>query len=319
MQESRNNTYRTTVGFLFSVALSFILFYVGFGQIFFVLPLLMVGVYHKRALSFLALAVETVAVVSYAVATSLYPEHMPEIALPLILIELYIPLSLLAAGAVWLLTRERRVEIRLAGSMLPAVVFFILLFVYLEHDKALLDGVRTYYENVFGVLLPGLLGVTGMSEDFMEMFFSILFSVVLSVLLPLVMCFVCATCFSYETVLHSRESDWEDKVASVELDGRLIWLFIALWAVVLFSRFVSLPYQLGIALINLALCVSIAYAVQGFSVVYYKLRIRGRKLRSYSLFLVLAAVAIFVPGINFIIVLGLPLLGVAETFFELRR
>ena len=161
MQESRNNTYRTAVGFLFSVALSFILFYVGFGQIFFVLPLLMVGVYHKRALSFLALAVETVAVVSYAVATSLYPEHMPEIALPLILIELYIPLSLLAAGAVWLLTRERRVEIRLAGSMLPAVVFFILLFVYLEHDKALLDGVLRN-----GVLLNRAHRVTGSDGRF---------------------------------------------------------------------------------------------------------------------------------------------------------
>ncbi len=277
------------------------------------------SVYHKKALSYAALSVETVAVIIYTVLSSPYPEYMPEIADALILIELYIPLSLLAAGAVWLLIRERRVEARLVGSMLPAVFFFILLFVYLEQDKALLDGVRTYYENVFEVLLSGLFGMTGMSEGFMEAFYSALFSVVLSILLPLVMCFVCATCFTYETVLHSRESDWEDKVASVELNGNAIWIFLALWAGVLFSHFVSLPYQLGIALVNLALCVSIAYAVQGFSVVYYKLRMKGRKLKSYSLFLVLVAVAMFVPGINFIIVLGLPLLGVAETFFELRR
>lgn len=319
MQGIADNKYKGPIDFLVAVALSFILFYVGFGQIFFVFPLLLVSVYHKKALSYVALVVETAIVIIYTILSSPYPEHMPEIADALILIELYIPLSLLAAGAVWLLIRERRVEARLAGSMLPAVFFFILLFVYLEQDKALLDGVRTYYENVFEVLLSGLFGITGMSEEFMAVFYAALFSVVLSILLPLVMCFVCATCFTYETVLHSRESDWEDKVASVELNGNAIWIFLALWAGVLFSHFVSLPYQLGVALVNLALCVSITYAVQGFSVVYYKLRMKGRKLKSYSLFLVLVAVAMFVPGINFIIVLGLPLLGVAETFFELRR
>ena len=59
--------------------------------------------------------------------------------------------------------------------------------------------------------------------------------------------------------------------------------------------------------------------VQGFSVLYYNMRKKGRKLKSYTLFLILLAIALFIPGINFIIVLGLPLIGVLETFIELRR
>lgn len=137
-------------------------------------------------------------------------------------------------------------------------------------------------------------------------------------IIPVVLCFVCVTCFSYESMLHSRESDWEERVARLELDGRAIWIFLALWLLVLLSRFISIPTIAGIALFNVTLSFTVVYAIQGFSVLYYNL-CKRRRFKSYTLFLILLAIALLAPGVNIIVVLGLPLVGVLETFFELRK
>ena len=184
---------------------------------------------------------------------------------------------------------------------------------------ALLEQYLTVTEDAFEVLLSPFINVEALGEEFWSLFCSTLLQIVGAMVIPLVLCFVCVTCFTYESVLHSRESDWEDRVSLLELDGRMIWIFLALWLGVLLSRFVSIPTIAGIALFNVTLSFTVVYAIQGFSVLYYRLRKRGRKLKSYTLFLILLAIALLVPGINILIVLVLPLLGVLETFFELRK
>ena len=313
--ERENNALLALRDGAVAVVVSFFFFYLGFGEFIFVFPLLLLSTRFKKKVSALAILVEAFIVVFYTYLN----RAEGELSLLLMLFELYIPLSLLAAGMTWLISEGKRIGIRLLLALLPSILFFIILYVFLEQEPALLDSFLTLAEDVFEALLSPFINFGAMDGTLVSFIIETILLVIASLIIPLVLCFVCATCFSFESVLHSRESDWEDRVARLELDGRAIWIFLALWVLVLLFRFISVPTIAVVALFNVTLSYTILYAVQGFSVLYYNMRKKGRKLKSYTLFLILLAIALFIPGINFIIVLGLPLIGVLETFIELRR
>ena len=313
--ERENNALLALRDGAVAVVVSFFFFYLGFGEFIFVFPLLLLSTRFKKRVSALAILVEAFIVVFYTYLN----RAEGELSLLLMLFELYIPLSLLAAGMTWLISEGKRIGIRLLLALLPSILFFIILYVFLEQEPALLDSFLILAEDVFEALLGPFINLGAMDGTLVSFIIERILLVIASLIIPLVLCFVCATCFSFESVLHSRESDWEDRVARLELDGRAIWIFLALWVLVLLFRFISVPTIAVVALFNVTLSYTILYAVQGFSVLYYNMRKKGRKLKSYTLFLILLAIALFIPGINFIIVLGLPLIGVLETFIELRR
>ena len=313
--ERENNALLALRDGAVAVVVSFFFFYLGFGEFIFVFPLLLLSTRFKKKVSSLAILVEAFIVVFYTYLN----RAEGELSLLLMLFELYIPLSLLAAGMTWLISEGKRIGIRLLLALLPSILFFIILYVFLEQEPALLDSFLILAEDVFEALLSPFINFGAMDGTLVSFTIETILLVIASLIIPLVLCFVCATCFSFESVLHSRESDWEDRVARLELDGRAIWIFLALWVLVLLFRFISVPTIAVVALFNVTLSYTILYAVQGFSVLYYNMRKKGRKLKSYTLFLILLAIALFIPGINFIIVLGLPLIGVLETFIELRR
>ena len=313
--ERENNALLALRDGAVAVVVSFFFFYLGFGEFIFVFPLLLLSTRFKKRVSALAILVEAFIVVFYTYLN----RAEGELSLLLMLFELYIPLSLLAAGMTWLISEGKRIGIRLLLALLPSILFFIILYVFLEQEPALLDSFLILAEDVFEALLGPFINLGAMDGTLVSFIIETILLVIASLIIPLVLCFVCATCFSFESVLHSRESDWEDRVARLELDGRAIWIFLALWVLVLLFRFISVPTIAVVALFNVTLSYTILYAVQGFSVLYYNMRKKGRKLKSYTLFLILLAIALFIPGINFIIVLGLPLIGVLETFIELRR
>lgn len=313
--ERENNALLALRDGAVAVVVSFFFFYLGFGEFIFVFPLLLLSTRFKKKVSALAILVEAFIVVFYTYLN----RAEGELSLLLMLFELYIPLSLLAAGMTWLISEGKRIGIRLLLALLPSILFFIILYVFLEQEPALLDSFLILAEDVFEALLSPFINFGAMDGTLVSFIIETILLVIASLIIPLVLCFVCATCFSFESVLHSRESDWEDRVARLELDGRAIWIFLALWVLVLLFRFISVPTIAVVALFNVTLSYTILYAVQGFSVLYYNMRKKGRKLKSYTLFLILLAIALFIPGINFIIVLGLPLIGVLETFIELRR
>ena len=134
-----------------AIAVSFLFFYLGFAQFFFVFPLLLLSTQLGKGVSLISIAVETALVVLYVVLTS----SGGALALPFALFELYIPLSLLAAGVIWLMTEKKSAGLRLLFSILPSALFFIILYVYLEQDPALLENIIGVYEDAFEALLGG--------------------------------------------------------------------------------------------------------------------------------------------------------------------
>ena len=236
-----------------------------------------------------------------------------------LLISLYFPLSLSAAGIVWLETEhDHRLLRRLVSALVPSIVFLFVITVFIYTDRALLDSLMGDYENALAQLMGDLLGqlLPGLE---MSVLAELVLMTVLSMLVPFLLASICASCFIYCCGRHSRESEWEWSVMTFEYPPNVVWGLIVSWALVLLLHFVSVPAALIVAVMNLALSFCVLYGIEGFSVVMARLRRKNGKVRSMTVFTVLFIASIALPGINLIIILGLPLLGVLESFFDLKK
>ena len=236
-----------------------------------------------------------------------------------VFISQYIPLSLSAAGIIWMKTRgSRRLIPRLSASILPSVLLAVIAGYFISTDKALFDFVYSAFGDAFAQLAGPLLDamLPGVEVSALTALFLIAFA---SLMLPAVLCGVCASCFVYEAALHSREGGWDDMVSAYDYPPDYIWGLIASMAAVLILHLVSAPLQLEIAVMNIAGIWGIFYAIQGFTVIAYRLRRRNRAVRTTTILSVLILLFFVFPGINIILLLGLPLLGALECFFDLKK
>ncbi len=231
---------------------------------------------------------------------------------------LFIPMSLSAAGILWMYAKKLKLVFRLLVSVLPSVVFASIISLVLVVDRALFASLYSTCENAFATMVSPILDTFGFSADISWLFLLFLVSMS-SLILPTTLVAVCANCFIYETVLHSRENDWESKVKAIEFSPNMVWFFIFFFVLILLFYFVSAPLALEVIVINIALLFGVLYSIQGFAVLYSWLSRSMERLKSMSLFLVLFIISSVVPGINFIVLFGLPLLGLLESFFDLKK
>ena len=240
---------------------SLVLYRMDLAMLVFPAPLLLFSIHGgRKAASLLVAAGFVLAVITDLVAVGV-PSGRE--SLVFFLISMFIPLSLSAAGIIWLGTEGRGLLPRLFLTMAPALVFAAVLAVFIGTDRALLESIISLFQDAFAAML----------------------SPVMSAVFP----------------------------------GLDVGFFIASWALVLLLRFVSVPLLLEIAALNLATVWAVIYAIEGFSVIFAHIRKRWEHVRSMTVLILLIVIGLFVPGINLIVLIGLPLLGVFETFFDLKR
>ena len=237
----------------------------------------------------------------------------------LLLISLYFPWSLSAAGVVWLETEhDHRLIRRLVCALLPSLLFLFVIALFIATDRALLQGLVEIFENALAALMGNMLEQLMPGLE-MSVLSELVLLTVLCLVVPLLLVSVCACCFIYSCGKHSREGEWEWSVMTFEYPSNAVWGLIIAWALVLLLHFVSVPEPLLVVVMNLALAECVLYAIEGFTVVFAWVRKRNQRVKSLTVFVVLFVAAIALPGINFIIVLGLPLLGILEAFFDLKK
>lgn len=242
-----------------------------------------------------------------------------KVIVALTVFDLYIPLSLLAAGVIWMSARKLDWGSRYFLSLVPAGILYLGFFLWLEHDPALFESIRSAYGNALEYVLSVLLNLEKLDPGVLDKILNVFLMAFLSLVVPSVSVFACANFYLKHRVLHSRENDFEDRIARLELKGYAIWVFLASWAGIFICRFISIPQAVVVALFNVAICISVPYVAQGFSVVFYHLRKKGSRMGSLNLLILLAALLMIAQGINIILILGLLVIGVLESFFELRR
>ena len=279
-------------------------------------PLLLYAISHGRKSAALLIAVEMALLLVLDLFGAGVPGTRTDAAF--FLIAMYIPLSLSAAGIMWLAAKGTRLLKRLFLTLLPAIVFLSAISAFIVSDRALPQILFEDFRNAFAVAFAQVFGGLFPSID-IEMLSYIVIIGVLSFLFPAILCGICASAFIYESVKHSRESMWEEAVMRFSYPGDAVWGFIVSWALVLLLRFVSVPVAVPVIALNVAGIWTVLYAIQGFTVVFARVRKHSRNVRSMTVFIIVLFAGTLIPGINFIVVLGLPLIGVLETFFDLKK
>ena len=107
----------------------------------------------------------------------------------------------------------------------------------------------------------------------------------------------------------------ESVVGKVHLNERLIWGFLFGWSGV----FLSLLRPLGwvsIVFWNIALLSTVLYGMQGIDILRYYIK-KVERLRVVILVTIL--LFLFIPGLNILLMVGIPLLGVSEIWIQYRR
>ena len=286
---------------------SFLTFFIAF-------PLLSFSSRHTRKESLIVFFLECV----FITAHGFWEMYGSDYYLFMVLLDLYFPLSLSAAGIIWTCTRGKRVEGRLLLSFLPSVLMVVTAAVILCADRALFTDLYSAYEDAFVPYLENIFSNVGLSVD-VETVFLVMISLASVIMFPLVVGATCVVLFISEHALHSREGDWDGKLAELEFSTGLIWPVIILLCIFLISHLISVPTVVYLLSMSFLTAFLILYGVQGFSVVLTWIRRGFPDFGSVKLFVILSLTGLVIPGLNIIVLLGLPMIGILENFFDLKK
>lgn len=301
---------------VFSIVLSTMLYNIAIGQIFFILPLLLFSMQFGKKKASLLVLIELAII--FALELWMNKPGSEKLAWLHMILVLLIPLTLSASGMAWMWSDRKKTEARVMLAMVPFLIAIGIVAAMLVFDTALRNGLYSMYSDAFSMIFADIMKIIDPNMN-VELAFQLVLLTVLSFLLPMVFMVVCANGFVYETMKHSKESSWEDRVSCFELRENYIWCLILSWTLVLASRFISIPLVIQIAVLNVAGFWTSVYSVEGFTVVYARLRRNIQRLRSLTLFMIIFFISMVIPGINIIIILALPLAGALENFFDLKK
>ena len=231
-------------------------------------------------------------------------------------VDLYVPLSLLVAGYIWTISKGK-LEKRLFLSLLPALLATILFGLVFFMDRALFDTFYSSMKDAFAVVMESTLATLGIEAD-IDFLFLMVSTTVGVFAFPSITAAACVSFFFYEGRRHSRETEFDDVVASIELNINLVWVLILSLALLMSSRFISMPLVITMAFLSLVITMLLVYSIQGFSVLTAWIKSSGANMKSTTLFVVLLMIGLFMPGLNIVVLFGLPLLGLIENFFNIK-
>ena len=114
------------------------------------------------------------------------------------------------------------------------------------------------------------------------------------------------------------DEQWQYDFANMKLPDPYVWVFFASWAASLLCYLVkSVPMWAVAVCWNVALTVSVLYGIVGLSIVVAFARRRTAALTVGRIVILLILVC-FIPFLNLVVIAGLILLGVLETWFRFR-
>ncbi len=98
----------------------------------------------------------------------------------------------------------------------------------------------------------------------------------------------------------------------------LVWVVIAGLAVVVASEFLETGFVLPLGW-NALLVGSFLFGVQGVGLIQHLLRLRGGTDRGERWVPTIVLMLLFIPGINLLVMVGVPLLGMSEVWVDYKR
>lgn len=306
-------TDRTAIrNLIFGTAIGIILSRFAIGSILMTVPVLLVcpGIRNTayKVLSFAAMLAGVLVWTLIQQRTLIGTEYWP-----FIILSLYTPVSMIIGSAVWTVggSYSRSSMRKFFWAAIPVFVMGLALAFYFASEKSSL--VR--YELANGII--AIFPTDYLSVDFSSMVMNVvntmaLFfapAVVLGLALPIVIADVNVNRF---------DEDWQYDFANMKLPDPYVWVFFASWAVALVSNWVeAVPTWILVLGWNVALTMTVLYMVVGVSILVAFARRRTAAITAGRIVFTVVLLCI-IPVLNVIMYIGLPLLGVLETWIAFR-
>lgn len=232
---------------------------------------------------------------------------------PTIPVSLYLPVSTIIGCTVWTLgaSYSRSSMRKFFWAAIPVFVMGMAVALYFASEKslpvrnALADGILMMFPA--DTLSVNLSSVIRTVVDMMALFFAPMG--VLMLALPIVIADVNVNRF---------DEDWQYDFANMKLPDHYVWVFFASWAAALVCNLVkAIPLWAMAVCWNLALTMTVLYMVVGVSILVAFARRRTAAITAGRIVFTVVLLC-FLPIVNAVVLVGLPLLGVLETWIAFR-
>lgn len=228
-------------------------------------------------------------------------------------VSLFLPVCTVIGAATWTAVgRKSRVGLRkFFLSCIPVVVLSLALAIWFSSDNA--NATKDLLkQSMLAVFSSESLGYNFESViDLALSFLSISF-------LPMGMAIAGIPILISELIMYRYDEAWQYDFAFMKLPDPFIFGFFGFWLLALASSLVSaIPIAIYCIAWNVALGLTVLYAIQGLSILVARFR-RTTAYFSVGKIVGLVLLLCLLPGINLVCLVGLPILGVLETWIRFR-
>ena len=297
---------------IFGVVLGVILSRFSLGSIFMTVPVLLVCPRIRKAqIRVASFASLLLAVVVWSLIENrqiLGTEYWP-----VVLVSLYLPVSSTVGAAVWAVGADySKSSIRkFFWACIPVFLLGLALSIYfasptsLQVKTALAESMLYYFPSDY------------LNVDFSSVLYSVI-NLMMLFFAPLGVLLLTFPIVTADVNVNRYNEEWQYDFANMKLPDPYVWVFFASWAASLISYLVpSVPAWIMATCWNVALTLSVLYMVVGVSILVAFARRRTAAVTVGRL-VILVVLVCFIPIVNLIVILGLILLGVLETWFRFR-
>ena len=228
-------------------------------------------------------------------------------------VSLFLPVCTVLGAATWTaVSRKSRAGMRkFFLTCIPIVVLGLALALWFSSDNA---------TSTRELLKQSMLAI--FSEESLGYSFETVVDLALSFLtisfLPMGMLIVGIPVLISELIMYRYDEAWQYDFAFMKLPDPFIWGFFGFWVLALTSSLVSaIPVAVYCVAWNVALALTVLFAIQGLSIIVARFR-RTSAYFSVGKVVGLLLILCLLPGVNLICIVGLPVLGVLETWFRFR-
>jgi hypothetical protein len=224
----------------------------------------------------------------------------------------------------WGLPRIERNLYQLLAVTGAVGIVSILVTVVISNSQVYEDFIKNQIESMLNVLKQSMTQTTGASSAFLQGFLTTerVYNLVKEVVLRdylFVYFLVLAGNWRLGTVIGRRTLSRETwSYAGFSLPEIFVWPLLLSWTGILVDAFVGLGF-LRYIFWNLGLIFLLLYGLQGGAIIKF-LFIKYNVARNIRLLIIMGTVVfLFIPGINFLIIIGIPGLGVSELWIKYRK
>lgn len=234
----------------------------------------------------------------------------------LLIIGLYLPISTLIAGGVWIATEKKRMFYKLLYASLFAFVSGFLIIIWLSGNSESAVKTRLVYQNLISSLASNVVMNQVPNTD-LHGLAKIVTSVITNIGLMFFVAQFGTAVFISEMIVNRFNSEYQERMLKWSIPHEAIWFLLGGMSLILLSFLADSILIKSIAY-NVSAVVALLYAVQGISIGANFLVKKFPHIRPSRIFF-LSGALMMLPGANVVFVLGFPLLGISETWIAYRQ